>query len=73
MLIISGCRTNIDNTTDSRFLIPVNSAKDKLTDLGFVPVLWDTSNNFYSRTNCKIKNEADSRVIRTISDKLAGE
>ena len=44
---------------------------DKLTDLGFVPVLWDTSNNFYSRTNCKIKSEADSTVIRKISDKLA--
>ena len=148
VLIISGYWTNIDNTTDSRFIIPADSAKDKLmvsvhyvdnsmywerqigstkwlsytddqcrrltnaftsknipvflgettsryprenfasgakytdssecleivldklTELGFVPVLWDTSNNFYSRTDCKIKNEADSRVIRTISDKL---
>lgn len=150
VLIISGYWTNIDNTTDSRFLIPADTAEDKLmvsvhyvdnsmywerkiggdrwlsyiddqcrrltnaftsknipvflgettaryprenfasgaehtdssecleivlnklTDLGFVPVIWDTSNNFYSRTNRRIKNESDAEVVRKIADKLAG-
>lgn len=32
-------------------------------DYGFVPVLWDVNDNFYSRTECKIKNDADQAVI----------
>lgn len=39
----------------------------KLTSNGFVPVLWDTSNNFYSRTKCKVKSESDGAVIERVS------
>ncbi len=38
---------------------------------GFVPVLWDTNDNFYSRTQYKIKSEDDSEVIKTLSQELA--
>ena len=42
----------------------------KLTDLGIVPVIWDTNSHFYSRTTYKIVNESDRKVIREYSDKL---
>ena len=41
---------------------------NKLNEHGFVPVLWDTSNNFYSRTACMIKNEADREHISRLSE-----
>ncbi|MDE6578994.1 MAG: glycoside hydrolase family 5 protein, partial [Ruminiclostridium sp.] len=44
---------------------------DKLTDNGFVPVIWDVSNGFYSRTEGKIKIESDREVVKEISDKLS--
>ncbi len=43
---------------------------NKLTEHGFVPVLWDVTDNFYSRANCTIKDSDDARVINTISAKL---
>lgn len=42
----------------------------KLTELGIVPVIWDTNSHFYSRTTYKIVNESDRKVIREYSDKL---
>lgn len=42
---------------------------DKLTDCGFVPVLWDTNDNFYSRTEYKVKDEADAKVIKRAAKK----
>lgn len=39
-------------------------------DYGFVPVLWDVNDNFYSRTECKIKSESDQTVITEISEKI---
>ncbi len=33
---------------------------------GFVPVLWDVNDNFYSRTQCKIKSKADAEVIERL-------
>ena len=44
---------------------------EKLTEHGFVPVLWDVTDNFYSRDTCSIKDENDANVIRGIADKLA--
>lgn len=41
---------------------------NKLDEHGFVPVLWDTNNNFYSRTACMIKNEADRELISSLSE-----
>lgn len=32
-------------------------------DYGFIPVLWDTNDNFYSRTGYRIKSMDDSEVI----------
>lgn len=43
---------------------------DKLTDNGFVPVIWDVSDGFYSRTQCRIRSDSDREVIRKISEKL---
>ncbi len=42
----------------------------KLLGEGFVPVLWDTTDNFYSRTDCRIKNEDDRELIKTIHDEI---
>ena len=42
----------------------------KLTDHGFVPVLWDVTDNFYSRDTCTVKDADDARVIKKISEKL---
>ena len=44
---------------------------DKLTDNGFVPVIWDVSNGFYSRTEGKISVESDRVVVKEISEKLS--
>lgn len=151
ILIASGYWTNIDNTTKDSFLMPEDSAKDKLmvsvhyidnacywtnniggdywltysenqcklldeaftsrgipvfvgestsiyeaeriaenadvtesseclstimnmaVDYGFVPVLWDVNNNFYSRTEYKIKSESDQVVITEIAERIENE
>ena len=147
MLIVSGYWTNIDNTTNAMFKMPLDTAEDKLmvsvhyidnvpywsnkiggdywltystqqceelknafsinkipvfvgectsiyeknriekgqegtsseylstilnmaVDYDFVPVLWDVNDNFYSRTEFKIKSESDSEVIKNISEKI---
>ncbi len=148
LLIASGYNTNIDKTTDSHFVMPTDTAADKLmisvhyidngnywantvggdawreystaqcelltkaftekgipvfvgectsiyedehfaedadvtdsseclryilgmaVDDGFVPVLWDVNDNFYSRTDCKIKSDSDAEVIKDIADKI---
>lgn len=44
---------------------------DKLTDKGIVPVIWDTNDNFYSRTEYRIKSDSDREVIKKISGKLS--
>lgn len=145
LLIASGYWTNIDNTTNERFRMPTDSAKDKLmvsvhyvdnamywtnkiggdewldyskaqcellkkaftdknipvfigectsvydderfiagakhtdstecleimlnmmTDYGFVPVLWDVNNNFYSRTEYRIKSDSDRELIHKLT------
>ncbi len=36
-------------------------------DYGFVPVLWDVNDNFYSRTECRIKSESDAAVIKELA------
>lgn len=41
----------------------------KLTDKGMVPVIWDTCDNFYSRTNCKISDDANREVIHKLTNK----
>ena len=149
MLIISGYNTNIDKTTDARFLVPTDTVADRimvsvhyvdnfmywnnniggqdwinytiaqcellknkftnkgiqvflgeitgiynneniagnaiyktssecldkmheiLLDYGFIPVIWDTCDAFYSRTNCRITNDSDQAVISKYS-KLVG-
>lgn len=59
--------TNAEITSSSECLEYV---LNKLTENGFVPVLWDTNDNFYSRTEYKIKNETDENVIKSIAEKL---
>ena len=43
---------------------------DKLTAHGYVPVLWDVTDNFYSRDTCTIKDSDDAKVISAISARL---
>lgn len=43
---------------------------EKLTDSGFVPVIWDVNDGFYSRTKYRIKSDSDREMIREISEKL---
>ncbi len=42
-------------------------------DYNFVPVLWDINNNFYSRTEYKIKSESDRAVIAEIAERIEPE
>lgn len=37
-------------------------------DYGFITVLWDVNDNFYSRTEYKIKSETDAAVIKKIAE-----
>lgn len=37
---------------------------------GFVPVIWDTPENFYSRKECKIISDDDAQLIRTLASEL---
>ena len=39
----------------------------KLIDKGFVPVIWDTNDNFYSRTKYQVKAESDREMILELS------
>ncbi len=41
-------------------------------DYGFVPVIWDVNNGFYSRTDCRIKSESDQAVITALAERIAG-
>ena len=43
---------------------------DMAADYGFVPVLWDVNDNFYSRTDCKIKEPADQAVITEVAERI---
>ncbi|MBO5558173.1 glycoside hydrolase family 5 protein [Ruminococcus sp.] len=40
----------------------------KALDYGFVPVLWDVNDNFYSRTECRIKSDSDAAVIKELAE-----
>lgn len=42
---------------------------NKLCEYGFVPVIWDTPDNFYSRTEYKLTRDSDSDVIAKINKK----
>ncbi|MBQ8296462.1 MAG: glycoside hydrolase family 5 protein [Ruminococcus sp.] len=42
-------------------------------DYDFVPVLWDVNDNFYSRTEFKIKSESDQDVIANIAERIENE
>lgn len=43
---------------------------DMAVDYGFVPVLWDVNDHFYSRTENKIKSDSDQEVITRIAEKI---
>ena len=43
---------------------------EKLIDNGFVPVIWDINDNFYSRTEYRIKSDKNRAVIKELSEKL---
>ncbi len=55
---------NAERATSSECLEYVLS---KLIDCGFVPVLWDVNDNFYSRTLYRVKDDADAEVIRNLA------
>lgn len=43
---------------------------NKLLENGMVPVLWDVNDNFYSRTEYRIKSDDDRQMLFEIVDKL---
>ena len=43
----------------------------KLVEHGFVPVIWDTNSNFYSRTTYRINSDSDRQVIKEAAEKIA--
>ncbi len=44
-----------------------------INSYGFTPVLWDTNNNFYSRTNCQIIDSKNAEVIKALSAEISGD
>ena len=44
---------------------------DMMIEYGCVPVLWDVTDNFYSRTECKIIDEEDGALIKKLSKELS--
>lgn len=46
---------------------------DMMLEYGFVPVLWDVNDNFYSRTDCRIKSDSDKALIEKLSAELKGK
>ncbi|MBR2282889.1 MAG: glycoside hydrolase family 5 protein [Ruminococcus sp.] len=45
---------------------------DMAADNGFIPVLWDVNDNFYSRTEFKIKSDSDQAVINEVAGRIDG-
>lgn len=45
---------------------------DMAVSYGFVPVLWDVNDSFYSRTSYTIKSENDQRVVAETAKKIKG-
>ncbi len=43
---------------------------EKITEHGFVPVLWDVTDNFYSRSSCTVKDTEDAKVISSLAESL---
>ena len=41
---------------------------DMMNEYGFIPVLWDVNQNFYSRIKCEIICESDRELIRSLKD-----
>ncbi len=58
------------DTTDSTECL--RTMLEMITDYGFVPVLWDTNANFYSRTENKIISDTDSALIAELSSQIHG-
>ena len=42
-------------------------------DYGFIPVLWDTNDNMYSRTEYCLKSEGDRKVISEIARRISSK
>lgn len=40
---------------------------DMMAEYGFIPVLWDVNNNFYSRVKCEIISETDKELIERLA------
>ena len=43
----------------------------KALDYGFVPVIWDVNDGFYSRTECKIKDSKNAEMIKRLAKKAS--
>ena len=41
-----------------------------MLDYGFIPVLWDVNNGFYSRTEYQIKSDSDRELIQKLSERF---
>ena len=43
---------------------------DMAVSYGFVPVLWDINDSFYSRTSYSVKSESDQKVVSETARKI---
>lgn len=55
------------NATVTESTQALKTIMDMCGEYGFVPVLWDVCNNFYSRWLCRISNDSDRALIHEIA------
>lgn len=62
--------SGVEDKTSSKY---VKIILEKLLENNMVPVLWDTNDNFYSRTLYRIKADDDRQMIADVTGKLHGQ
>lgn len=62
--------SNADITESSQCL---ETVLGMALDYGFIPVLWDVNENFYSRITHKIKSDSDAEVIGKLNSEYFGK
>ena len=44
---------------------------DIITDYGFVPVVWDTANDWFNRSECRFNSAEDGDALKDIAQKIS--
>ena len=58
---------SVSDKTSSKY---VKTVLEKLLENDIVPVLWDVNDNFYSRTEYRIKADDERQMIADITEKI---